>query len=99
MTAKSWCVISKAIEMSSSVADRGVRGRQTAVNLVLASRHGTIPMTKLTDEQRRVLKVLALHPPGCAEAIMLAQGFENALLGQLGIDWLAKTSSSRRLTS
>jgi hypothetical protein len=37
-------------------------------------------MAKLTDEQRRVLRVLARHPEGCAEAVLVAQGFS---VGQL----------------
>jgi hypothetical protein len=31
-------------------------------------------MTKLNDEQRRALKVLARHPDGCTEAVLLADG-------------------------
>jgi hypothetical protein len=32
-------------------------------------------MAKLIDEQRRVLQVLARHAGGCAEAVLLADGF------------------------
>jgi cytochrome P450 len=34
-------------------------------------------MAKLTDEQRRALQVLAHHPAGCAEAVLLADGFSH----------------------
>jgi hypothetical protein len=33
-------------------------------------------MAKLSDEQRRALKLLASSPNGCTEALMLAHGFE-----------------------
>ncbi len=32
-------------------------------------------MTKLKDEQRRALRILARHQDGCAEAVLLAEGF------------------------
>jgi hypothetical protein len=32
-------------------------------------------MTKLTEEQRRALRVLSRHSTGCAEALMRAHGF------------------------
>jgi hypothetical protein len=56
-------------------------------------------MPKLTDEQRRALRLLARSPNGCTEAIMLAHGFESALLGKLTVDGLAKVEvhdTSRR---
>jgi hypothetical protein len=52
-------------------------------------RPGT-PMAKLSDEQRRALRLLARSPNGCTEAIMLAHGFESAMLGKLVLDGLAK---------
>jgi hypothetical protein len=47
-------------------------------------------MTKLNDEQRRALKVLARHPDGCAEAVPLADGFHAGLLTVLVFDGLAE---------
>jgi hypothetical protein len=47
-------------------------------------------MTKLNDEQRRALKVLARHPDGCAEAVLLADGFHAGLLTVLVFDGLAE---------
>jgi hypothetical protein len=44
-------------------------------------------MAKLTDEQHRAL--LARSPNGCTEALMMAHGFESAMLGQLVVDGLA----------
>jgi hypothetical protein len=46
-------------------------------------------MAKLTDEQRRALRILARSPNGCIEARMMAFGFEHALLGKLVFDGLA----------
>jgi hypothetical protein len=46
-------------------------------------------MAKLTDEQRRALQLLARSPNGCTEALMMAHGFEGAMLGQLVVDGLA----------
>jgi hypothetical protein len=47
-------------------------------------------MAKLSDDQRRALRLLAGSPNGCTEAIMLAHGFEVAMLGQLVFDGLAR---------
>jgi hypothetical protein len=47
------------------------------------------PMATLTDEQRRALRLLARSPKGCTEAILLAHGFELAMLG----DGLAKVEA------
>jgi hypothetical protein len=48
-------------------------------------------MEKLTDEQWRALRLLARSPNhGCTEAIMLAHGFESAMLAKLVLDGLAK---------
>jgi hypothetical protein len=40
----------------------------------------------LTDEQRRALLLLAHSPNGCTEALLMAHGFEVALLGKLVLD-------------
>ena len=37
-------------------------------------------MAKLNDDQRRALKTLA-HQDGCAEAVLLADGFSDQLAG------------------
>jgi hypothetical protein len=50
-------------------------------------------MTKLNDEQRRALKVLARHPDGCAEAVLLADGLHAGLLTVLVFDELAEMHS------
>jgi hypothetical protein len=47
-------------------------------------------MTKLNDERRRALKVLARHPDGCAEALLLADGLHAGLLTVLVFDGLAE---------
>jgi hypothetical protein len=47
-------------------------------------------MAKLTNEQRRALRLLARSPNGCTEAIMLAHGFESAMLDKLTLDGLAR---------
>jgi hypothetical protein len=47
-------------------------------------------MEELTDEQRRALTVLAPHPDGCAEAVLLADGFHVGLLSVLVFDGLAE---------
>jgi hypothetical protein len=49
------------------------------------------PMARLTDEQRRALRLLARSPNhGCTEAILLAHGFESAMQAKLVLDGLAK---------
>ena len=40
-------------------------------------------MAKLRDEQRRALRLLARHPTGCSEAMVLAHGFSYDQLGAL----------------
>jgi hypothetical protein len=47
-------------------------------------------MAKLTDEQRRALRLLARSPNGCTEALMLAHGFELAMLEQLALGGLTR---------
>jgi hypothetical protein len=46
-------------------------------------------MPSLTDEQRRVLRILTRHLHGCAEAVLLEQGFTYDQLGALVFDRLA----------
>jgi hypothetical protein len=46
-------------------------------------------MEKLSEEQRRALRILALSPKGCTEAAMLTHGFELATLGDLMFGGLA----------
>ena len=45
-------------------------------------------MADLTDEQQRALRLLARNPDGCTEALMMAHGFEAAMLGKLVRDGL-----------
>jgi hypothetical protein len=40
-------------------------------------------VTKLTEEQRRVLRVLSRHSTGCAEALLRAHGFSVEQLADL----------------
>jgi hypothetical protein len=47
-------------------------------------------MRDLTDEQRRALQLLARSPNGCAEALMMAHGFESAMLTDLLSHGLAR---------
>jgi hypothetical protein len=47
-------------------------------------------MAKLNEEQRRALQVLARHPVGCAEVVLLAEGFSVGQLAALVIDGFAK---------
>jgi hypothetical protein len=51
-------------------------------------------MAKLSDEQRRVLRLLTRHPHGCAEAVLLEQGFSYDQLGVLVFDGLATMQPS-----
>jgi hypothetical protein len=45
-------------------------------------------MARLTDEQRRALRLLAGSPNGCTEALMLAHGFESAMPSDLVLNGL-----------
>jgi hypothetical protein len=45
-----------------------------------------LTMEKLTDQQRRALRLLACHHDGCAEALLLAEGFHVGQLAVLVID-------------
>jgi hypothetical protein len=47
-------------------------------------------MTKLNDDQRRALQVLARHPVGCAEVALLAEGFSIGQLAALVMDGFAE---------
>ena len=46
-------------------------------------------MAKLTDEQRRALRLLERSANGCTEALMMAHGFQLAFLGKLSFDGFA----------
>jgi hypothetical protein len=50
-------------------------------------------MTKLTDEQRRALRLLAHSPDGCTEAIMLAHGLKLEVLAELAFDGFANVEA------
>jgi hypothetical protein len=41
------------------------------------------PMARLTDEQRRALRLLARSPNGCTEAVMLEHGFRTNFASDL----------------
>jgi hypothetical protein len=43
-------------------------------------------MAQLTERERQALEVLAHYPDGCAEAVLLADGFTINLLSGLVID-------------
>jgi hypothetical protein len=62
--------------------------------LLLPAGGEALPMSDLTDEQRRALRMLAGHPAGCAEAVLLAHGFPIDLLGTLVFDKLATMEPS-----
>jgi hypothetical protein len=47
-------------------------------------------MTKLKEEQRRALRILARHLDGCAEAALLAEGFSVSQLAVLVLEGLAE---------
>jgi hypothetical protein len=49
-------------------------------------------MTLLSDEKRRALQLLARSPNGCTEALMMAHGFELALLGDLALGGFASAT-------
>jgi hypothetical protein len=53
-------------------------------------------MAKLTDGRRQALEELALHPDGCVEANLLADGFSIAQLSGLVIDGYATLQRKRR---
>jgi hypothetical protein len=48
-------------------------------------------MAKLSDEQRRALRILARHLDGCAEEVLLAEGFSVGQLAALALEGLAET--------
>jgi hypothetical protein len=45
-------------------------------------------MAKLSEEQRRALRLLARHSEGCSETVLLAHGFSYDQLGDLAFDRL-----------
>jgi hypothetical protein len=55
--------------------------------------HDRAAIAKLSDEQRRALRLLARSPNGCTEAILLAHGFELAMLGKLAFDGFANVEA------
>jgi hypothetical protein len=52
-------------------------------------------IAKLTNEQRRVLHVLARHADGCAEAVLLADGLSVSQLVILVIEGFATMQRKR----
>jgi DNA-binding MarR family transcriptional regulator len=48
-------------------------------------------MAKLSNERRRALRILARHLDGCAEAVLLAEGFSIGQLAELALEGLAET--------
>jgi hypothetical protein len=52
-------------------------------------------MAKMSDEERRALVLLARHPDGCDEAVLLADGFTVRQLAGLVIDGFATGSVAR----
>jgi hypothetical protein len=46
-------------------------------------------MPSLNDEHPRALRLLARSRNGCTEALMMAHGFETALLGRMIVEGLA----------
>jgi DNA-binding MarR family transcriptional regulator len=48
-------------------------------------------MSNLTNEQRRALRILARYLDGCAEAVLLAEGFSVGQLALLALEGLAET--------
>jgi hypothetical protein len=55
-------------------------------------------MAKLSDEQRRALRLLAHRLDGCAEAVLLAEGFSIGQLAVLVIDGFAKMRTVTRFS-
>jgi hypothetical protein len=53
-------------------------------------------MGKMTDEQRRALRLLARSPNGCTEAMLLDQGFTVVQLGELIFAGFAKIRAAGR---
>jgi hypothetical protein len=67
-----------------SLAHSGSRSRPTSQPQLIPA------MAELSDEQLRALLLLARSPKGCTEALLMAHGFESAMLGQLVLDGLAR---------
>jgi hypothetical protein len=53
-------------------------------------------MAKLSDEQRRALRILARRPHGCAEITLLDQGFSVGQLAELIFEGFAKIRAAGR---
>jgi hypothetical protein len=51
-------------------------------------------MADLTDEQRRALRILSRHFDGCAERVLIEQGFSYDQLGLLVFNGLATMKQS-----
>jgi hypothetical protein len=47
-------------------------------------------MATLSDEQQRAVRLLARHPDGCAETVLVTEGFSVSQLAVLVIDGFAK---------
>jgi DNA-binding MarR family transcriptional regulator len=48
-------------------------------------------MANLNTDQRRALRILARHLDGCAEAVLLAEGFSIGQLAELALEGLVET--------
>jgi DNA-binding MarR family transcriptional regulator len=53
-------------------------------------------MAKLSDEQTRALRILGRHLEGCAEDVLLAEGFSIDQLAVLALDGLVETRRAQR---
>ena len=53
-------------------------------------------MAELSDEQKRALLILADHLEGCAEDVLLAEGFSVDQVAALALDGLAETRRAQR---
>jgi hypothetical protein len=60
----------------------------------MATRRFNVPIEPLTDGQRHALQLLAGHPSGCAETVLLERGFSYDQLGLLVFDGLATMQPS-----
>jgi hypothetical protein len=48
-------------------------------------------MAELSDEQRRALRLLSRRLDGCAEEVLLAEGFSIGQLAELALEGLVET--------
>jgi hypothetical protein len=53
-------------------------------------------MANLTDEQRRALRLLGRSQIGCTEPLLMAHGFELAMLGKLTVDGFVEFDAHER---